>query len=75
MRERMPELTQVFLDPSEVTTGDLHRMRQRERQLLDDVDQLNGPSGSPSSGCRVAAQLGALPPADRDWSPECGRRL
>jgi hypothetical protein len=46
MRERMPELTQVFLDPSEVSTGDLHRtLRQRERQILDDVDQLNGPSG------------------------------
>jgi len=45
MRERMPELTQVFLDPSEVTTDDLHRTRQRERQILDDVDQLNGPSG------------------------------
>jgi divalent metal cation (Fe/Co/Zn/Cd) transporter len=45
MRERMPELTQVFLDPSEVSTDDLHRRRQRERQILDDVDQLNGPSG------------------------------
>jgi cation diffusion facilitator family transporter len=45
MRERMPELIQVFLDPSEVSTGDLHRTRQRERQILDDVDQLNGPSG------------------------------
>ena len=45
MRERMPELTQVFLDPSEVSTDDLHRTRQRERQILDDVDQLNGPSG------------------------------
>ena len=45
MRERMPELTQVFLDPSEVTTDDLHRTRQHERQILDDVDQLNGPSG------------------------------
>jgi hypothetical protein len=38
MRKRMPELTQVFLDPSEVTTNDLHRTRKRERQTLDDVD-------------------------------------
>lgn len=45
LRERMPELTQVFLDPSEVTTGELHRTRQRERQTIDDVDQLNGPGG------------------------------
>jgi divalent metal cation (Fe/Co/Zn/Cd) transporter len=45
MRKRMPELTQVFLDPSEVTAGDLHRTRQRERQTLDHVDQLNGPGG------------------------------
>jgi hypothetical protein len=45
MRRRMPELTQVFLDPSEVSTGDLHRTRQSERQTLDDVDQLNGPDG------------------------------
>jgi cation diffusion facilitator family transporter len=45
MRQRMPELTQIFLDPSEVTTDDLHRTRQRERQVLNDVDQLNGPDG------------------------------
>ena len=45
LRERIPELTQVFLDPSEVTTGDLDRTLQSERQTLDDIDQLNGPGG------------------------------
>ena len=45
LRERIPELTQVFLDPSEVTTGDLDRTQQSERQTLDDVDHLNGPGG------------------------------
>jgi hypothetical protein len=28
MRQRMPELTQVFLDPSEVTSVDLDRTQQ-----------------------------------------------
>jgi hypothetical protein len=45
LRERIPGPTQVFLDPSEVTTGDLDRTRQSERQTLDDIDQLNGPGG------------------------------
>ena len=45
LRQRIPELTQVFLDPSEVTAGDLDRAQQSERQPLDDVGQLNGPGG------------------------------
>lgn len=46
MRNRIPELTQVFLDPSEVTPSDLRRTRQRESQTLHDVEQLNGPGGA-----------------------------
>ena len=33
------------LTGSEVTTGDLDRTLQSERQTLDDIDQLNGPGG------------------------------
>ncbi|WP_375488494.1 cation diffusion facilitator family transporter [uncultured Jatrophihabitans sp.] len=46
LRQRLPELTQVFLDPSAVTTSELADTQRRERQTLVDVDELNGPGGA-----------------------------
>jgi cation diffusion facilitator family transporter len=45
MLQRVPSLTQVFLDPSRVTSEDVERLRGAVARTLDDVRELNGPEG------------------------------
>jgi hypothetical protein len=42
MRERVPELSQVFLDPSDVDAEDTRRSSRRLQQTIDEVRQLDG---------------------------------
>jgi cation diffusion facilitator family transporter len=43
MHERMPALTQVFLDPSRVSKEDTARMRRAFTSTLDDLEEIEGP--------------------------------
>ena len=45
MLQRVPSLTQVFLDPSRVTSEDVERLRGAVSRTLEDVRELNGPGG------------------------------
>lgn len=43
MHERMPALTQVFLDPSRVSAEDRDQLRRTLRRTVDDLEDIEGP--------------------------------
>jgi cation diffusion facilitator family transporter len=62
MRERVPELSQVFLDPSDVDAADSRRSGLRLQQTIDEVRKLDGPEaldGMPSLRSRTGRRLQA----------------